>query len=361
MLSILFSVLAVAAPLAQATPAQAAPTQAAAAPFDAEARIQAAIATVRPVAYRSPQVDWDALTVEMRRQTKDARDDIDMLPAWAVLTQGLGDGHSFVQPTTEATAAWRNRYGARPVVENTRPQKALTSIYRNRQAVEHHGVAIGHGRKAEVITVPSVTGLGEPAKIYAADLFKAVAQPSPNTCGYILDLRGNTGGNVWPMLLGLSPLLGDGPQGRSIDASGKAEDYADLKTGAVVVQAAEARGLTMMQLADWRPLPRLASAPVALLLDGATASSGEGVAVAFQGRAQTRSFGETTYGVASSNEGFELADGTNLVITVAMMADRNNRTYPQGVTPDVAIAADGEPVVDAARQWLASQPACRPH
>ncbi len=173
-----------------------------------------------------------------------------------------------------------------------------------------------------------------------------------------MDLRGNTGSNVWPMLLGLSGLLGDGPQGRSEDAAGRVEDYATLREGSAVVLAEQGRGLTMMTIDGWRPIPRLADAPVALLLDGATASSGEGVAVAFAGRPATRSFGVTTYGAASSNEGYGLADGTNVVVTTSMMMDRNGRTYPDGFSPDERVEGVGDEPVAAARAWLATRPAC---
>lgn len=228
-----------------------------------------------------------------------------------------------------------------------------------RAEIEVHTLAVGSGHDAELIIVPSVSGFGEKAVAYASRLFGAVADTGPRTCGYVLDLRGNTGGNVWPMLIGLSGLLGDGPQGRSEDADGIIEDYATLKEGSAVVLAEQGRGLTMMTIDNWRPIPSLAAFPVALLLDDATASSGEGVAVAFAGRALTRSFGARTYGVASSNEGYPLADGTNVVVTTAMMVDRNGRTYPDGIEPDQVIDGEGEDPVDVALAWLALQPACK--
>lgn len=295
--------------------------------FDAETRIKDAIAVVRPVAYRSRQVDWDALAEDMRYRAEGARDDIDMLPTWAALADGLGDGHSFVvQPTPEAIAAWRERYGDRPLMPDAPPRPRPGSPFMKRAEIEARTLAVGSGHDAELIIVPSVSGFGEKAIAYASRLFGAVADASPRTCGYVLDLRGNTGGNVWPMLIGLSGLLGDGPQGRSEDADGRIEDYATLKEGSAVVLAEQGRGLTMMTIDEWRPIPSLAASPVALLLDDATASSGEGVAIAFAGRALTRSFGARTYGVASSNEGYPLADGTNVVVTTAMMVDRNGRT-----------------------------------
>lgn len=327
-------------------------------PFDRETRINDAIAVVRPVAYRSRQVDWDALAEDMRHRAEGARDDIDMLQAWAALAHGLGDGHSFVQPTPEAIAAWRERYGDRPLMPDAPPRPRPSSPFMKRAEVEARTLAVGSNHDAELITVPSVSGFGEKAIAYASRLFGAVADAGPRTCGYVLDLRGNTGGNVWPMLIGLSGLLGDGPQGRSEDADGLVEDYAALSEGSAVVLAEQGRGLTMMTIDNWRLIPSLAASPVALLLDDATASSGEGVAVAFAGRALTRTFGAPTYGVASSNEGYPLADGTNVVVTTAMMVDRNGRTYPYGFTPDQVVDGEDEDPVDAARAWLALQPAC---
>lgn len=85
----------------------------------------------------------------------------------------------------------------------------------------------------------------------------------------------------------------------------------------------------------------------------------------FKGRANTRFFGLRTGGLASSNDNTILSDGTNMVITVAMMMDRTGAVHPQGVEPD-QVVENGEgstddpddAVVEAARAWLATQPAC---
>ncbi|VTO18153.1 Uncharacterised protein [Brevundimonas vancanneytii] len=176
-------------------------TQQASEIFDAEARINDAIAVVRPVAYRSRQVDWDAVAEDMSRRVEGARDDIDMLPAWAALAQGLGDGHSFVQPTPEAIAAWRERYRDRPLLPDAPPRPRPKSQFTKRTDIEAHTLAVGPNHDAALITVPSVSGFGDKAIANASRLFGAVADASPRTCGYVLDLRGNTRGNIWPMLI----------------------------------------------------------------------------------------------------------------------------------------------------------------
>lgn len=340
--------------------------QDAAAPaFDRDARIAEAIAAVRPMAYRTNDVDWTMIEADMRRRTEGARDTVDMLPAYSALTYHLGDNHSFIQPTAEAMAGWRERHGERRLLPDTPPRPRPNSPFLSRTAVEGRDVQVG-AKTARLVVVPPVYGSGEPARTYAGALFNAVADDGPKTCGYIVDVRGNTGGNVWPMLVGLSALSGDGPAGMSRDRDGQTSTYAELREGAAVItEAGDGFGMAMIRTDAWRPLPALAAAPVAVLTDGGVYSSGEGVAVHFKGRANTRFFGLRTGGLASSNDNTILSDGTNMVITVAMMMDRTGAVHPQGVEPD-QVVENGEgstddpddAVVEAARAWLATRPAC---
>lgn len=346
---------------ALASPAQEPP------PFDAAARVREAIGVVRPVAYRSAHVDWAALEVEMLAQADGARDTADMLPAYQTLVAGLGDGHSFIQPPPAVMATWRERHGDRAFRPDLASGRDVTSAFHARSDVSHRDVALTPRRHARLVVAPAFAGnaQGARAEAYADALFNAVAEAPPSTCGYILDLRGNVGGNIWPMLTGLSGLLGDGPQGLFRDAQGRDTAFARLRDGQAVIAEGDAAGTVMSQAPAWRPLPERLEAPVAVLIDDATASSGEGVALAFVGRPATRSFGGRTYGVASANDGFPLSDGVNLVITVAMMRDRDGRTYPQGLSPDQPVPhGEGAPedpddaVVEAARAWLSALPGC---
>lgn len=85
--------------------------------------------------------------------------------------------------------------------------------------------------------------------------------------------------------------------------------------------------------------------------DGWVASSGEAMAVAFRGRAQTRSFGTPTCGLSTGNSTWFLSDTSRLVITSAIMADRTRRVYGDVIVPDERIADPNE-VVTRAIQWL---------
>ncbi len=327
-------------------------------PFDPAARVREAIAVVRPVAYRSAHVDWDAMEADMLHYAEGAKDTADMLPAYQTLVFGLGDGHSFQQPTPEATAAWRERHGDRRLRPDLPPRHRSTSSFVGRTEVEHRDLPLNAAHDVRLVVTPQFSGGGPRGEAYADALFRAVAEASPRTCGYIIDLRGNGGGNFWPMVTGLSGLIGDSPQGLYRDAQGRDSTYAQLRNGRALIAEGDQAGTVMAQAPSWRELPALARAPVAVLVDDGTASSGEGVALAFVGRANTRSFGARTFGVASANNGFPLSDGTNLVITVAMMVDPTGQIHPEGYTPDELVDPTGETAVEVARAWLKTQAAC---
>lgn len=326
------------------------------APWDPQARISEAVAIVRRKALRSDVVDWTGLEAELRASASSAADTVDMLPLYRRLLTALGDSHSFVQVEQPLRERYTARYGAEfdAVAGSGRPASRFIG---RREPSSDLIILDGTNHKIALVTVPKVFGGGARASAYANALYDGVVAAAPAACAYILDLRGNVGGNVWPMKLGLTALLGE-----DYDQN---DSYARVRNGAVTIVAEEDAGLELVRLDRWRPLPHLQETPVAVLIDSATASSGEGVALAFKGRDQTRFFGQNTAGLASVNEGFELRDGVNLVVTVEMMTDRNGAVYPNGIAPDLFIGAgegsagDGEDAVrDAAKLWLTGLPTC---
>ncbi|MCI0394975.1 MAG: S41 family peptidase [Chloroflexi bacterium] len=203
------------------------------------------------------------------------------------------------------------------------------------------------------------TGEGEAASQYAAEVQQLIAglETTP-VCGWVVDLRRNSGGNLWPMLLGAAPLLGAGWVGSLVDAEGTVTRWMlrpdDLRLdGQVIVEIEEGYRLA-------QPEP-----PVAVLTSRITGSAGEGVVVAFLGRENSRLFGEWTAGVASANRARELSDGALLFVTTAFFADTAGQVYDGKIVPDETIpvdwqrfGADEDPVLQAAVAWLKGQPAC---
>lgn len=322
-----------------------------------------AIAKVKAMSYRSDKVDWPALESTVRAKAEGAKDIVDLLPALDTLVRGLGDNHSFVNASAEDRAEYKTRHGRE--FDSERTYKKATSPFTMRRGATVKAAPAGKG-SAEVLTVPFLFGGGARANEYAQTLYDGLSTGASKRCGYVVDLRGNGGGNVWPMLTGLAPLLGEPWNGYDLRPDGRLTSYATVWRGkATIMDKYDPYfGANMIELANWKPLPALVRAPVAVLIDDAVGSSGEGVTLAFQGRPNTRTFGTKTAGVASSNEGFMLADRVNIVVTTGLMIDRFRRTYPNGVTPDQATAvpasADSpdDPTMHAALDWLGQQPGC---
>jgi len=180
-------------------------------------------------------------------------------------------------------------------------------------------------------------------------------QDTGSRCGWIVDLRGNTGGNMWPMLLGAAPLLRTTP--------GAIEDVGSFA-------AAEGPSRWQLTPSSVRLGKRVRvdlgapgyqlkhpGAPVAVLIGPRSASSGEASVLAFRGRPQTRSFGQPTAGLSTANEMRPLVDGSALLLTTSVMQDRKGGGDGLKIEPDQR--TDGDAATAAAAQaWLLAQPAC---
>jgi hypothetical protein len=161
-------------------------------------------------------------------------------------------------------------------------------------------------------------------------------------CRFIIDLRNNTGGNMYPMIAGVSALLGSEPYGYFEEPGEPERVWNSLKSVGLEDQRNPA-------FPSW-----LSLAPVAVLIDGDTGSSGEFTAMAFKGRVHTRFFGEDTAGFVTANSTYSLPDGAILVVTSAFAKDRNRTLYRKALTPDKATPR-GQLTLDAAVVWLKQQ------
>lgn len=161
--------------------------------------------------------------------------------------------------------------------------------------------------------------------------------------GWIVDLRNNGGGNMWPMLAGIGPILGEGTAGYFIDPDNNQTSWGFLNGSSVV------NGNSLTQLSNSYEL--IAPNPkVAILLNNGIASSGEVVAISFIGRENTRSFGLSTCGLSTSNSPFTLSDNSRLNLTTAYLADRNKNLYGIPIDPDLAV--DNDNIIQNAVDWI---------
>ncbi|MFE7358349.1 S41 family peptidase [Streptomyces sp. NPDC057543] len=285
-------------------------------------------------ALRRDNVDWAAVRRAAFTRAGSAQRPVDTYPAIETAVGALGDGHSrFFDPKDvnelEGGAAVR-----RPVEGRALPGR------------------VGY------LSLPRVQGSGEVYQQYVRESRAAVAKANrPTACGWVIDLRRNGGGNMWPMLAVAGPVLGDGNVGGFVDAKGKKSVWSIEKGSPRLDGESKGWGASAPVGAG--------SAPVAVLTSRSTASSGEAVAVAFRGRPDTRSFGQDTTGVPTGNQAHRLSDGALLNLTEVKDTDRTGRAYDAPIPPDEVVADNldregsyQDPVLEAATEWLSKQPAC---
>lgn len=230
------------------------------------------------------------------------------------LLRSLGDGHSFLNSPDGVQEAVR--------ISKAEIQHATWRMFRP-------GIAVIH--------VPMFRATDdELERVFANSIREALRTGrEAGARAWIVDLSGNRGGNMWPMLDGLSPLLGEEGMGSFRFRDGSSSPWT-LKGHEGIID-----------------VPDLRSVPVAVVTSGRTASSGEAVAVAFRGRPLTRSFGGATSGFSTSNTTYKLADGSRLYLTTAVFEDRNGNRYGGKLVPDQVIQGVGaEASFGAAGDWL---------
>lgn len=191
------------------------------------------------------------------------------------------------------------------------------------------------------------------AQTYANTAANAITQLGPRTsCGWIVDLRQDDGGNVYPMLAAVSPLLTQGRLVSFVHRDG-AKSWITLERSSVVYQATASTSHRMATANV--PGSSFTDHPVAVLQGPYTGSSGEAVLLAFTSQKNVRTFGQITAGLASGNVAKTMPDGATITLTSSWDSNRNGtRTYPHGIPPTVATSV-GADTVTTATTWLHDQ------
>jgi carboxyl-terminal processing protease len=200
---------------------------------------------------------------------------------------------------------------------------------------------------------------------YASEAQQTIAAlDTPPACGWIVDLRRNTGGELIAMALSAAPLWGEGVFLRARDVSGNVTEtsYEDgVVHNALLPQADDTVIAEPYTLSN-------PDAPVAVLLSNETASMGEVTARALMSRpnAATRTFGERTHGwdITLLNY-YTLYDYARIDFSDAVLLDANRDPIRDPIDPDVTMTTDysvygtdDDPLIQAASAWLQQQPEC---
>lgn len=302
----------------------------AAASPEAKAYLHDFLELVESEAMMREQVDWPQMRKDLRSLTRGAKTTADTYPAIRYCLSALQDRHSRL-----LTPAYISSYDQ---VEEQ--DGSLSPAPMPLPEWERLEGDLGY------LWVPGHLSFDEESPLrFAAEIARGVHELQ-GCRGIVLDLRQNGGGNMWPMLAGLGPLLGAEVVGSSDiwwyrNSEAGQGDYPGTK-----VEPPHAASFAK-------------DLPIAILTSRWTGSSGEATLVAFLGRPHVRTFGQPTAGLSTGNSSIPLADGAILLLTTSVYADRTGQLYGHEIQPDVLVepsTGQDEPdaALERALEWLRS-------
>jgi len=299
--------------------------------------LDAALDLIQHHAVNRARLNWPAIRQQALNTASAAVTPIDTYPAIAVVLGELDvNGHSSLVPL--------------PIGKNTASLPAGPSQLPSGRLLP--GGRIGY------VALPGISlTFADQYQAAGAAVMRRLLTGQPD--GWILDLRSDDGGAVWPMLGGIQPLLGSGPIGSFVAPPAPAS--------VVRVTPTELTQGGQVSIRMSAAAPQGASTdPVVVLTGPTTGSSGEFAAIVFRGRPCTTSMGAATYGVPTGNTPYRLSDGADLILTTAFEADRTGRLYPDApIEPDIQVGTNyfatwrpTDPAIRAASRWLSLHRGC---
>lgn len=287
---------------------------------NASPSLELVIDLAKTKAYRSRFVDWNSLEREARALEEKEGEKA----AIRFVISALADKHTFYVPPAPSTPkASQGKSGPREIAVILPPVGGVP-----------------------VLQINGWSGSGgdtpEAARTVRSRLDE-IMRGAP--CGLILDFSENHGGTMWPMLMGLSPLLSEGKLGAFHRANGNREEISK-SNGAIAL-----KGVAVFP--DAVPIQTYAGGIpfIAISIGAHSGSSGEITPLMFLGQKGVKYFGARTAGLTSANQVHSLPNEGTLVLTTSIVEDRNGQEHPDGLDPDFKTE---QPLKDAS-EWIAGK------
>lgn len=272
-------------------------------------------------ALNSKKVNWKQLREHVYSKASGAKRYEDILSIYPYIFEQIDDHHGSLK-FKDKTYSWNNSNEIK--VNNT--IKAATKQYSSFRSEKI-------GREVGYILIPGNNDFrGQHMDSISRDIKNAIARINDKHIkGWIIDLRINTGGNMYPMIAGLTEFIGEGRVGGFITPGNQADGDWIIKDGAFYVDSVKVTPV------KYEGYPIKKEVPIAVLISGNTASSGEMTAITTIGRHKSILIGEPTAGYTTTNLGFKLNEYSGLNLAVDYATDRNGKVYPKNITPEILI------------------------
>jgi len=267
------------------------------------------------------KVNWNDLRSNVYSKAVGANRYEDILHLYPYIFEQIDDHHGSLKFRGK-TYSW-NKKVVNPV-NNT-----IATATKKYQSVHAENIT----KDIAYILIPGNTDFrGKQMDSIAKEIKNAISKiNNQDIKGWVIDLRVNTGGNMYPMIAGLSDLIGEGKVGGFLTSTNEPDGAWIIKNGSFYVDSVKVSPI------KYSGYPIKKDIPVALLISGNTASSGEMTAISFIGRRKSVIIGEQSGGYTTSNLGFKLNEYSGLNLAVDYAADRNGKIYPKYLIPDLKV------------------------
>ena len=247
--------------------------------------------------------EWEAARAEALAAEPQSPDEAKDIVGKALKV--AGGKHSFILP-------------AENVRENATSECEMPSV-----SIEQDGITL--------IKLPHFSGNSSEGNRYARTVLDALPDSVP---GVVLDLRDNSGGNMYPMIAAVHRLLPD-------------DNIISFRTRKRKMPLSLAYICKGAGVETEKPI----TCPIAILTNNMTGSSGEATLITFRGLDRVRVFGAPTAGYASANTPFPMPDGSQLVLTTGSDVARTGEEFcDDPIAPDVQTDCP----MEEALAWLRS-------
>ena len=237
--------------------------------------------------------EWEAMKKEALSQEPETLEE-----AQAIINKAAkvaGGKHSYLLPADKAQAREKR--------SNEEVSPTVT--------IREDGICIIH--------LPAFAGDDENCLRYARTVLDSISDTVKGVC---IDLRGNHGGNMYPMIAAVHRFLPD-------------DIFLKFKMRRRFWSVMPINKEFVANLVGVEIESRI-NCPIAILTDEETASSGEAVLLCFRGLDNVRVFGSPTAGYASANESIILDNGSILALTVSCDIARTGEIFcDDPIVPDV--------------------------
>ncbi|KIX22677.1 hypothetical protein SY27_02310 [Flavobacterium sp. 316] len=265
------------------------------------------------------KIDWNEFRIDIFKKAQNAKTIQDTYSTISYAISKLNDNHSYFKPAIKSE-----------INSEDKPLPIFSD--------EITPNDIGY------IRIPFCIGAENEYNNYITKIREKIEKQSQKELkGWVIDLRGNFGGNMWPMLLAIEPLIGNGTLGYFIDANNNNKAWKIIKGKAYIEDQ-------LIMETTINSKENLNNQFLAILTDNQTASSGEAITVALKSRENSKSFGKPTFGVSTGCVSHQLSDGSIINLAESSFADRKMTKYGSSILPDFEI--EENQALKAGIEWI---------